>query len=108
MTHVYRSRGQCFATAVVALLSLGASVAAQAPADPQAVKPRFRVDPETGLPPGMPDFRGVWTNRWIVNMDTMVCMTERRRWSRSAQKRVHDGRTNADDTGDLIAGTAPV
>ena len=33
-----------------------------------AISLSVKVDPDTGLPPRMPDFRGVWTNRWIVNM----------------------------------------
>ena len=63
------------ALAAVALsLAVGGTVWAQsgtargsgAPAAPH--RPRVKVDPDTGLPPGMPDLRGVWTNRWIVNM----------------------------------------
>ena len=68
MSHKGTTNGRHLATAVIALLCLGASAAAQSPADPEAAKSPVRVDPETGLPPGMPDFRGVWTNRWIVNM----------------------------------------
>ena len=57
-----------FAATAVALVCLAAMALAQTAPGAQTVKPRVRVDPETGLPPGMPDFRGVWTNRWIVNM----------------------------------------
>ena len=63
MSHMGTTNGRRLATAVIALLCLGASVDAQSPADPEAAKSPVRVDPETGLPPGMPDFRGVWTNR---------------------------------------------
>jgi hypothetical protein len=40
----------------------------RAQGQPSPQRPRVKVDPDTGLPPGMPDFRGVWTNRWIVDM----------------------------------------
>jgi hypothetical protein len=66
-----------YLAATCATLALAAAAAppvqAQTPAGsaatPAARGPaRVRVDPDTGLPPGMPDFRGIWTNRWIVNM----------------------------------------
>jgi hypothetical protein len=60
----------CRACAVaIALACLTQTSAAQSPAPaPAAAGPRVKVDPDTGLPPGIPDFRGVYTNRWIVNM----------------------------------------
>ena len=75
MNERFTRGGVRLACVVVALsLAVGATVRAQsgrargagAPAAPD--RPRVKVDPDTGLPPGMPDFRGVWTNRWIVNM----------------------------------------
>ena len=75
MNERFTHGGVRLACAVVALaLAVCGTVRAQsgtargagAPAAPD--RPRVKVDPDTGLPPGMPDFRGVWTNRWIVNM----------------------------------------
>ncbi len=52
----------------LALGCLAGTGAAQSTPPPAATRARVPVDPATGLPPGMPDFRGVYTNRWIVNM----------------------------------------
>jgi len=52
----------------LALACLAGTGAAQSTTPPAATRARVPVDPATGLPPGMPDFRGVYTNRWIVNM----------------------------------------
>ena len=60
--------GRRFAAIAIAIVCLVAAAVAQTPPQAQSAKPQVRVDPDTGLPPGTPDFRGVWTNRWIVNM----------------------------------------
>ena len=52
----------------LAFICLAGTGAAQSPTPPAATRSRVPVDPATGLPAGMPDFRGVYTNRWIVNM----------------------------------------
>ena len=59
-----------YAVVVIAFVCLTSMVAAQstAPVASPPGKPHVKVDPDTGLPPGMPDFRGIYTNRWIVNM----------------------------------------
>ena len=49
------------------LTGIAAAQSTAPPATPPS-KPHVKVDPDTGLPPGMPDFRGIYTNRWIVNM----------------------------------------
>jgi hypothetical protein len=67
MTQTATSGGRSLAAAAIVFLCCG-TASAQPSTGPQAPTLRIRVDPETGLPPGTPDFRGVWTNRWIVNM----------------------------------------
>ncbi len=57
----------CAAAVMVACLGGGADAQTR-PAAPPKSQPRVNLDPGTGLPPGMPDFRGIYTNRWIVNM----------------------------------------
>jgi hypothetical protein len=58
------------ASVVIAFVCLTGIAAAQstAPVATPSSKPLVKVDPDTGLPPGMPDFRGIYTNRWIVDM----------------------------------------
>jgi hypothetical protein len=68
MTLAGTSVGRRFAAIAIAIVCLVAAAVAQTPPQAQSAKPQVRVDPDTGLPPGTPDFRGVWTNRWIVNM----------------------------------------
>src|SRR5512135_1177739 len=63
---ILRPRHAC--AVALAFGCLAGTGAAQSTAPAAAPKPHVKVDPDTGLPPGMPDFRGVYTSRWIVNM----------------------------------------